>query len=254
MDYRASTSGRTWLLMPGTAVALFAIASIMLPIGRAQVGPVADGRCGIAPALASFAQDIHDGFWSRRGVPLGCLADLAVADSEGLRYCRMGLAREAIAAFQTGGPLDPNERQGLYDLLDRLVMDGSFDLAEWFVREADMLLIGGGLRNNLAWHYTQVDIRPETALALALSSVTAERLPFNVDTLAWAYYRNGDLASAVATAQEAVTMSVPGRGGLAAYDDEASRESSRKLLRLMDGEHGRSDKAPVAEKDPFAAR
>lgn len=258
MDYRASTSHRTWLLVPGTVVALFAIASIVLPIGSAQVGRVPAGEAGGA-VLARFAQDIHDGFWQRRGANMGCFEvscqTIADDESEGLRYCRMGQAREAIAAFQTGGELDENERQALYDLLDRLVMDGKFDLAEWYVREADMLLHGGGLRNNLAWHYTQVDMRSETALALALSSVTAEREPFNVDTLAWAYYRNGDLQHAVEAANEAITMSVPNRFGWAAYDDAESRESSRRLLKKIAVTAAAAELGLVpAEPNPFAAR
>lgn len=254
MSYRASTSRRTWLLVPGTAVAMFAIASIVMPVGRDQVGPVPPA-CGIAPALAQFAQDLHDGFWSRRSASRGMFGERLQAfvepETEGLRYCLMGQPREAIAAFQATGLRDENDRQGLYDLLDRLVVDGQYDLAEWYVREADILLGGGGLRNNLAWHYTQVEIRPETALALALSSVTAEREPYNVDTLAWAYYRNGDVRHAIESAHSAIGMEQPGRHGLGAWQDEESRESSRRLLRLIEQERASVVPSP---KDPFAAR
>ena len=264
MDYPASRgrhSSRTWLLLPGTAVALFAIASIVLPIGSAQVGAVDYSRPGLAPSLARFAQDIHDGFWSRRAMAIDFVCPTFTADSEGLLYAQRGEAREAIAAFQETGLRSEQDRWALYDLLDRLIVDGKFDLAEWYVREADILLSGGGLRNNLAWHYTQVDMRPETALALALSSVTAEREAFNVDTLAWAYYRNGDLVHAIGAARQTLDFHRTWMSG-ENYDDVQSKESSRKLLAILSERQPEQSSVPVPsvprgpgpERDPFSAR
>lgn len=223
------------LLAPGTAVALFALAAIALPVGSNGLGQYASAQAGAAPALARWARDIHDGFWHN--------ADAVAIDRHDLReraqvLCALGEAEEAVAIYRDLSRLTWQDRDALWTLADRLVIDGQYLRAEWYVRQADALLDGNMLRNNLAWHYTQTDQRAEAALDLALESVSAGRNACNVDTLAWAYWRNGELAEARATAHETLRFSGVGLG-MVDFETEQAKESSRALLHILDAETGR---------------
>ena len=156
------------------------------------------------------------------------------ADSEGIELCRRGLAEDAIAWYKTHGVMSHADGDALFELTETLIVNGEYDRAEWYVVEADRLLGGGTLRNNLAWHYTQTYQRQQKALDLALASVADRREACNVDTLAWAYYVNGDLDVARSVARETLTFGTSWLSGFCAWQESEARLSSERLLRLID--------------------
>jgi len=62
------------------------------------------------------------------------------------------------------------------------------------------------LKNYLAWHSATTDTRLEDAIALARQSIEAEREPYNLDTLAWLYYKTGRYDDALAMFREALEL------------------------------------------------
>ena len=222
------------LLAPSAAVAVFALAAIALPVGANGLGGAArDG-------LAGWARDIHDGFW--RGAP-ALLSTVGVSDSphrQAQSLCRLGQAEEAVTLYEKIGVRGEADEDALFGLLDRLVVEGDWTRCEWFAPRGDALMHTGALRNNLAWHYTQANLRPEKALDLALASVAEERRGYNVDTLAWAYYRDGQRGLAANIAREAIALC----DGRHDWESAHSAASSRKLLSVL------SEPATV-DRDPF---
>jgi hypothetical protein len=144
--------------------------------------------------------------------------------------CRRGEAEQAVALYKRIGVTSLADHEALYQLSERLVVDANYDRCEWYARAADELLHGNILRNNLAWHYTQADIRQQQALDLALASVADGRDACNVDTLAWAYFRDGQPEVAASVARETLAF---GDGSPDPYDGPRAKESSRRLLGLM---------------------
>lgn len=258
MTRRTRRSDRAWLLLPGLTVVIFTLVSIVCPIGSDQIGPLPRHWPGLMPAAARFAQDLHDGFWHSAVPVSGC--DTARPFVGGDRGFAGGLsgtmdidrdracAQRALVALREGR-LTPDD---LFETLDRclvrLCQGGSYDAAEAFAREVDRTLGSGTFRNNLAWYYTQDNRRVEQALALAQASVATQREPYNVDTLAWAYYRCGDLVQAVATAREVLDWP-EGRGEVwgervGPVDPEAA-QSSQTLLETIGQEWLESHGVPM---------
>lgn len=225
---------RGWLLTPGLAVVVFTLCSIALPVGHRDSGALYRRDPGVVGALARWAADLHDGFWQPTARPvLASVSAVRASRGAGVELCRRGLAEEAVRYYKAQRSLSLDDREALFNLLDYLIVNADYDRAEWYAREGDMLLHGGVLRNNLAWHYTQARIRPDMALALALSSVTSDRNPCAVDTLAWAYFRNGMYRDAVKTANETLAADRSWGSSLMGYEDEHAKQSSRKLLALI---------------------
>ncbi len=226
---------RPWLLLPGGAVLLFALASIALPVGSDGLGASLDDRADAATALAHWARDIHDGYWQGQGTPRALadrrearpLTDRSLAQA----LCDRGQARDAVALYRRIGVRTEADRAALFHLNEVLIANADYDLAEWYAPQGDQLVGGGTLRNNLAWHYTQAEIRHVTSLRLALSAVTSDRNACSVDTLAWAYWRVGRHADAVRTAQETLKFTALD-GGVLDVDWEVNeaKASSRRLL------------------------
>ncbi|MCC7493597.1 MAG: hypothetical protein IT204_14680 [Fimbriimonadaceae bacterium] len=221
---------KRWLLLPGSSVLCFALASIVLPVGSAGLGARVGDQPGLAPALARWARDLHDGFHRGRERPAGPVFTYRAASHEGAELAARGLARETVAWYRSHGLNHESDREVLYDLFEHLLVNGQYDLAEWYVREADMLLGGGVLRNNLAWHYTQTGRRAPQALGLALSSVNDDRNACNVDTLAWAYFRAGHRETAERYARQTLQFATRGLGDFGAWEEHEAQESSRRLL------------------------
>ncbi|MBI5832262.1 MAG: hypothetical protein HZB16_08145 [Armatimonadetes bacterium] len=214
------------MMAPGALVALFAMSSIVLPVGSDGLGSQA------TTPLAAWACDIHDGFWQ------GGLQSLLMTDTSDPEHrrarqlCLLGDADEAMALYHRIGVRSIADYEAIYSLNERLVMDAKWDVAERTAVASDKLLRSGLLRNNLAWHYTQANLRPAQALNLALASVADARDVCNVDTLAWAYYRDGQLAVARGVAKE--TLAFPATSGLRGGNTERAKESSRRLMALID--------------------
>lgn len=221
---------RRWLLLPGSGVLCFALASIVLPVGSDGLGARVGDQPGLTAALARWARDLHDGFHRGPARPALTVWRYQTADHEGAALAARGEARQTIAWYREHGLHRESDREVLYDLFEHLLVNGQYDLAEWYVREADMLLGGGVLRNNLAWHYTQTNQRHPQALGLALSSVNDDRNACNVDTLAWAYYRAGHRATAARYAKQTLQFAVNDRHDFGAWEDQEAQESSRRLL------------------------
>ncbi|NUQ00006.1 MAG: hypothetical protein HUU35_09135, partial [Armatimonadetes bacterium] len=181
---RPGSPRHLWLMAPGLAVVCFTLASIALPVGSDGLGAhLEQGSCP-ASSMAHWARDLHDGFWRTAGAnPAPPVSSRSIAQA----FCAGGEAEQAIALYRRIGVRNEDDIASLCALAERLTLAGDWTRAEWYVREADMLLHGGMLRNNLAWHYTQTDQRPSQALALALSATLADRVAATVDTLAWAY-------------------------------------------------------------------
>lgn len=213
------------LLLPGLLVLGFALAAIVLPVGSNGLGRGVDG------GLAGWARELHDGFW-RVGHRLATCATGGGAHARARALCATGQAEAAIAAYKHCGVLTAADHNALFELAEALVVDGRYDVAEWYVREADRLMDSATLRNNLAWHYTQTNQRHQAALNLALASVADDREPFNIDTLAWAYYRDGQTALAAKVAQE--VLDLPSSSwSYSAPQLRRGQESSRRLLKLL---------------------
>lgn len=237
-----------WLLVPGTVILSFAVASILLPVGSDGLGAGLGHQPGFGPSLARWSRDLHDGFWCRPGLVLSRTA-VPVRPAEGERalarqLCRRGEAEQAVAIYQRIGVVESADHDAVWELASWLILNGQYDRAERYAREADILVGGGTFRNNLAWHYTQTNQRPSQALALALSSVTANREACSVDTLAWAFYRNGRLADARQTARETLAFDDGGLAPFLVYERQQAKDSSRRLLTLLD----------QPTRDPFAGR
>lgn len=224
-----------WLMVPGAAVALFAIAAIVLPLGSDGLGAYVGLEPGVAPSLARWARDIHDGFWGPARPVMARVPERAVTTDRvrALELCAKGEAEAAVALYEQIGVLTPADEEALFELNEYLIVNGEYDRAEWYAPKADRLLGGGVLRNNLAWHYTQVNIRPKQALDLALNSVAEDRNACNVDTLAWAYYRNGEYATAESVAKETLDFRTTWLSGLAAWEEQEARRSSERLLQMI---------------------
>lgn len=230
-----------WPVVPGLVVAGFALAAIVLPVGSDGLGARVGNEPGLVPASARWARDIHDGYWRDRAA----VADLTGGISfrtplssdrrRALELCWLGQAREAVALYQQIGVLLDVDREALYHLNARLICDADYDLCEWYAREADRLLGGASLRNNVAWHYTQTGIRQQQCLDLALSSVADSRSACNVDTLAWAYLNAGDRARARKVALETLEINEPYLSDLSLEQQQLAKDSSRRLLARLDG-------------------
>lgn len=221
-----------WLLLPGLWTAAFAVTAIVCPVGSDGLGARLNNVPGPVPGLARLARDIHDGFWQPHAVRPGWAVSRDPERTRAQWLCYRGRAEEAVAAYQQLRVRTEDDRAALWQLADRLVIDGDYDRCEQYVRAADRLLGGGSLRNNLAWHFTQTDQRSRAALDLALSSVGDDRNACNVDTLAWAYYRNGELAVARSIARE--TLAFPSGRTSWSYEEDEAKDSSRRLLKLLD--------------------
>ncbi|MBI2300219.1 MAG: hypothetical protein HYU66_14950 [Armatimonadetes bacterium] len=235
---------KLWLMAPGLAAAVFAVLAILLPVGSDGLGAYAGSEPGVAPALGRWARDIHDGFWRRPAAPLmlrfvtpGSPAEESASrlgdHARARLLCHRGKAEEAVALYRKLGVLTPEDEAALFDLNDWLVVNGNYNRCEWYAKEADKLLGGGILRNNLAWHYTQVNRRAHQALDLALMSVAEDRNPCNVDTLAWAYFRNGKRDLAAKLARETLAFERPWFTDPSSWQEEAAQDSSRRLLGLL---------------------
>lgn len=226
---------RGWVLVPGLVVLVFTLASLALPVGQGERGASFRRDPGMVGALARWAAELHDGYWHRNARPgLSMTPGLNERGrSAGIELCRRGLAEEALAYYHQHRYLSLADREALFELLNYLIVNGEYDRAERYAREGDMLLHGGVLRNNLAWHYTQTRLRPTTALALALSSVAADRNICAVDTLAWAYWRCNMTSDAVRTANQTLAFNSPWGSSLMRYEEDRAKASSRKLLGLM---------------------
>ena len=216
------------MMAPGALVALFAMSAIVLPVGSDGLGRHA------ATPLAAWAADIHDGFWSGTFRTLAAVQSSSgdAAHQRARQLCALGDADEAMALYHRIGVQSWADYEAIYDLNERLIVDAKWDLAERTAAASDRLLSSGLLRNNLAWHYTQANLRTEKALNLALASVADGRDVCNVDTLAWAYYRDGQYAVARGVARE--TLSFAAGSGLSAENTERAKASSRRLLMLLD--------------------
>lgn len=233
-----SKTKRLWLMAPGLAVLMFTIASIVLPVGSDGLGRTIRQDGSLGAATATWARDLHDGFWHRQTAhPTLMRPALRVEQdlhADARELCRKGMAKDAVQLYQRIGIASYADIDALWDLSGWLVTNGEYDLAEWYVREADILLGGGTLRNNLAWHYTQTNQRATQALNLALSSTTAERNACNVDTLAWAYYRNGMVDDARRTALETLTFSTSWLESFGEWEETEAKRSSLELLELLE--------------------
>jgi tetratricopeptide (TPR) repeat protein len=212
--------------VPGAALVTFVLAAIVLPVGSLGLG--SEARDG----LAGWARDLHDGFWRYGRQVVVHLSAPTGAHAQARLRCLRGEAEEALALYQRIGLAGPADREALWQLGAQLIVMGDYDRCERYVRAADRLLDSGGLRNNLAWHYVQTGQRTQQALDLALSSVADSRQPTNVDTLAWAYHRDGQLAVARNVAREVLAFPATGYG-CSAYELGKAQESSRKLLALL---------------------
>lgn len=224
-----------WLLVPGLAVSLFAVSAIVLPVGSDGLGAGIGVRPGLAPTLARWARDIHDGFW-RGGTAQVMLAHpVALGDrARAIQSCERGQAEQAVALYKRIGVATEDDRGALFGLAEYLITDGNYERCEWYVKQADHLLGGGTLRNNLAWHYSQTNQRLSQALDLALMSVAEDRDASNVDTLAWVYYRLGEFRLAKNIANETLAFHSSWLGDFGQWSEQAAKESSRKLLARLD--------------------
>lgn len=244
-----------WPMVPGLAVAGFAIAAVILPVGSDGLGAHVSRAPGVLPATARWARDIHDGFWrpkphvtlvSTRRNSFG--SPLSNQRRRAQELCWLGRAREAVALYREIGVLTDSDRQALLGLGARLVYDADHDLSEWFAREGDRLLGGAILRNNLAWHYTQLGIRQHTALELAMQAVMENRTACNVDTLAWAQFGVGNRRAARETAEATLAIDDPWLTPLLREQQELAKQSSRRLLDILrsgqSAEHYRRERAP----------
>ncbi len=216
------------LMAPGVFVALFALVSIALPVGSDGLGSAA------RTPLSVWARDIHDGFWTQASATLtGCSRYMhestAVSQerAQARRYCRLGEGDRALAIYRRIG-LSGDDHY-LWMLNDRLLQLRRWDEAERTAIGSDALSPGSPFRNNLAWHYTQENMRVAESLDLALAAVADGRTAYNVDTLAWAYYRDGQPEVARRVAGEAINFSGPWSGS-----DAESVASSQRLLALLD--------------------
>lgn len=244
---RATTPTRPWLLLPGAAAAVFALLAIALPVGSNGLGRNITEAPGLAPSLARWATDIHDGFWSRRGEGDGWtgwwLTEATLGDRLRAReLCRRGEAEAAMALYERIG-VATSDFDALNDLFQVLLLNGDYSRCEWFVRDADRLIGSGVFRNNLAWHYTQTDQRPAEALVLAEESVAAEPTACAIDTLAWAYFANDDVDRAIRTAHETLTYASDGLW----FDRQTEQAvaSSERLLKRIEYHSGQTlDTAP----------
>lgn len=227
---------KLWPTLPGLAAATFAIASILLPVGRDGLGRHLGDAPGLLPTLGRWARDLHDGFWQRSDAPGAVLTfhrPLSAQRRRAQELCWLGQAREAVALYREIGVLTDSDRQALLELGARLICDANHDLGEWYVHEGDRLLGGAILRNNLAWHYTQLGIRPKQALALAAEAVADNRNACNLDTLAWAHYRSGSPGAAREMAQATLAVDAPWLTKLLSEQQELAKQSSRHLLTLL---------------------
>lgn len=241
---------KSWPTWPGVAVCAFSLASIVLPVGSHGLG--ADLGDGGGPTLAArrWARDIHDGFWSRPTADAvrGTFSFHAPGSDERRRaveLCAAGRAREAVAIYDQIGALTATDQQALMDLAAHLLCDADYAECEWFAREGDRLLGGSRLRNNLAWFYTQRQMRPRAALDLALGSVADARNATNVDTLAWAYWNADDPERARLVATETLAFDETYLTTLSRHQQAQAQASSRELLTALDsglslGEHLRA--------------
>jgi Zn-dependent protease with chaperone function len=101
------------------------------------------------------------------------------------------------------------ENQGLYAAYGSLLLErGDFAKAEVALKKSlESLPEDATTLNNLAWLYATSPppyFKPEAALELALRAEKLEQAPYILDTLAEAYYVNGQAEAALATIREAL--------------------------------------------------
>jgi tetratricopeptide (TPR) repeat protein len=159
--------------------------------------------------------------------------DLPMRLRLGAAYQQIGRTAEALAAFEkVAAAPDPAMSSAGYAALGAQLIEAK----RW--KEAEAALEKGlGIApnrveviNNLAWLYVTEgsEVRnPARALELALKAValTEERNPAILDTLAEAYFANGDTAKAIETGRKATALAPANpsfRDHLARYEKAAS--------------------------------
>jgi tetratricopeptide (TPR) repeat protein len=146
---------------------------------------------------------------------------------------KQGDSGKAIAYYKEAIELAPNDSD-LYEKLGDVYRDmGMLDeaLAEYDASQAEPRTeieqgsTNSCVYNKLAWFYVDKEIRPEEMLSLAKKAVelapdTFKRSHLNVhlDTLGWAYFRNGQLDEALKTFFQVLSTDLDSQSGQSSWE------------------------------------